>query len=99
MGTEIQESSEFRYCLDSDLSPEGGAAFTTSRGVLAPHKAGTPGVNLHCAIHSYRIGKPSEKVEKFGAPHSQWFEYLGLQSSGHGLKKPMRLAIELISRR
>ena len=22
--------------------------------VLAPHRAGTPGVNLHCAMHSYR---------------------------------------------
>jgi len=61
------------------------------KGVLAPHKAGIPGVNLHCAMHSYRIGKPSEKVEKFGTPHSQWFEYLGLQSSGHGPKKPIEV--------
>lgn len=24
--------------------------------VLAPHRAGTPGVNLHCPMHSYRAG-------------------------------------------
>lgn len=61
------------------------------KGVLAPHKAGTPGVNLHCAMHSYRIGKPSEKAEELGTPHSQWFEYLGLQSSGHGPKLPVEI--------
>ncbi len=61
------------------------------KGVLAPHKAGTPGVNLHCAMHSYRIGNPGDEVKELGTPHSQWFEYLGLQSSGHGPKKPVAI--------
>ena len=61
------------------------------KGVLAPHKTGKPGVNLHCAMHSYRIGKPSEPAEEKDSPHAQWFEYLGLQSSGHGPKKPVQI--------
>lgn len=63
------------------------------KGVLAPHKKGTPGVNLHCAMHSYRIGSPSKPADELGTPHSQWFEYLGLQSSGHGPKKPVEVVI------
>ena len=31
--------------------------------VLAPHRAGIPGVNLHCAMHSYRIGPPATPAE------------------------------------
>ena len=62
------------------------------KAVLAPHKAGIPGVNLHCAMHSYRIGNPNDKVEELGTPHSQWFEYLGIQSSGHGAQQPINIA-------
>lgn len=62
------------------------------KGVLAPHKAGIPGVNLHCAMHSYRIGNPSDEVKELGTPHSQWFEFLGLQSSGHGPQKPISIS-------
>ena len=58
------------------------------KGVLAPHKAGTPGVNLHCAMHSYRSGNFNKPVE-IGAANALWFEYLGLQSSGHGPQKPI----------
>ncbi|MEP2777422.1 MAG: ThuA domain-containing protein [Luteolibacter sp.] len=61
----------------------------TVKAVLAPHKAGTPGVNLHCAVHSYRIGEFKKPVEKLGTPTSQWFEFIGIQSSGHGPKKPI----------
>ncbi len=28
------------------------------QAVLKPHRDGIPGVNLHCAMHSYRIGDP-----------------------------------------
>jgi len=59
-------------------------------GVLAPHLDGVPGVNLHCAMHSYRIGNPGEAVTT-GTPRSLWFEYLGLQSSGHGPQKPIEI--------
>lgn len=56
--------------------------------VLQPHRDGLPGVNLHCAMHSYRIGNPSQPAQP-GTPHGQWFEYLGLQSSSHGPQAPI----------
>lgn len=60
------------------------------KGVLAPHGAGLPGVNLHCAMHSYRIGRPQEPAAA-GSERAMWFEYLGLQSSGHGPQVPIAL--------
>ena len=61
------------------------------KGVLKPHIDGIPGVNLHCAMHCYRIGSASEPAE-FGTPHGLWFEYLGLQSSGHGPQEPISIS-------
>jgi hypothetical protein len=61
-------------------------------GVLAPHRAGVPGVNLHCAMHCYRVGNPGKKTEA-GSEASMWFDYLGLQSSGHGPQEPITLNI------
>jgi putative membrane-bound dehydrogenase-like protein len=40
--------------------------------ILAPHRAGTPAVLIHCAMHSYRTGSDA------------WFEFCGIQSPGHG---------------
>ena len=60
-------------------------------GVLKPHRDGVPGVNLHCAMHSYRIGNPNEAVKQLGTPHGYWFEYLGLQSSSHGPQEPVAI--------
>jgi type 1 glutamine amidotransferase len=59
-------------------------------GVLSPHRHGIPGVNLHCAMHCYRIGNASEPAVA-GTPHGWWFEYLGLQSSGHGPQQPIAI--------
>src|SRR5215471_10056997 len=58
--------------------------------VLKPHRDGLPGVNLHCGMHSYRIGNPTDPVT-LGTPHGLWFEYLGLQSSGHGPQEPIAI--------
>jgi hypothetical protein len=58
--------------------------------VLKPHRDGLPGVNLHCGMHSYRIGDPNDPV-KPGTPHGLWFEYLGVQSSGHGPQEPIAI--------
>ncbi|MDZ4850906.1 MAG: ThuA domain-containing protein [Pirellulaceae bacterium] len=58
--------------------------------VLAPHKKGIPGVNLHCAVHSYRIGNAKE-IAELGSERGMWFAYLGIQSSGHGPKLPMAI--------
>jgi Trehalose utilisation len=60
------------------------------QGVLKPHLDGLPGVNLHCANHSYRIGDPNDPVV-LGSPHGYWFEYLGVQSSAHGLQAPIAI--------
>lgn len=47
--------------------------------ILKAHKEGVAAVNLHCAMHCYRTGT------------DMWFEYLGLQSSGHGPQKPIEI--------
>jgi hypothetical protein len=60
------------------------------KGVLAPHRAGVPGVNLHCAMHSYRVGNPGERAEA-GSERAAWFDYLGMQSSSHGPEQPIAI--------
>jgi hypothetical protein len=60
------------------------------KGIVAPHRAGIPGVNLHCAMHCYRIGNPGEKATA-GTDRALWFDYLGLQSSGHGAQLPIAI--------
>lgn len=60
------------------------------KSVLAPHRAGVPGVNLHCAMHSYRVGNPGERAEA-GSERAAWFDYLGLQSSSHGPQQPIAI--------
>lgn len=57
-------------------------------GVLKPHRDGLPAVALHCAMHSFRFGNFRKPVE-IGADNGKWFEFLGLQSSGHGPQKPI----------
>ena len=59
-------------------------------GVLKPHRDGIPGVNLHCAMHSYRIGNPGQATEP-GSARAHWFDYLGIQSSGHGPQFPIAI--------
>lgn len=52
--------------------------------ILAPHKKGLPAVLLHCAMHSYRSeGFPGV---------TPWFEFSGLQSTGHGPLKPIDIS-------
>ncbi len=60
--------------------------------VLAPHKKGIPGVNLHCAMHSYRVGEIHKPVTA-GTKDAMWFDYLGLQSTGHGPQLPIAVTI------
>ncbi|UDF03146.1 ThuA domain-containing protein [Asticcacaulis sp. AND118] len=60
--------------------------------VLAPHQKGVPGVNLHCAMHSYRSGAYRQPVAA-GDANARWFEYVGIQSSGHGPQSPITLSI------
>jgi type 1 glutamine amidotransferase len=44
-------------------------------------------------MHCYRIGDPNSPATP-GTPHSLWFEYLGLQSSGHGAQKPISISFQ-----
>lgn len=64
----------------------------TVEAVLAPHRAGIAGVNLHCGMHSYRVGNPG-KPQTPGTPEALWFDYLGLQSSGHGPQLPITISV------
>jgi hypothetical protein len=63
---------------------------TVIAGVLKPHKDGIPAVNLHCAMHCYRFGDFGKPVTA-GAPNAAWYEYMGLQSTGHGAQKPIAI--------
>jgi hypothetical protein len=60
------------------------------QGVLKPHKDGIPAVNLHCAMHCYRFGNYGSPV-KPGADNAAWYEYMGLQSTGHGAQLPIAI--------
>jgi type 1 glutamine amidotransferase len=48
--------------------------------ILKAHRDGVPAVNLHCAMHSYGIGK-----------NPKWVEFLGLQTTGHGPQEPIEV--------
>ncbi len=56
--------------------------------ILDAHRNGVPAVNLHCAMHSYRWGNFKEAV-KPGDDNANWYEMIGLQSTGHGPKTPI----------
>ena len=74
-----------------DECAAGMADLSILNGVLAPHRNGIPGVNLHCAMHSYRVGNHRMPAEP-GTNDNLWFEYLGIQSSGHGPKEPIAIS-------
>jgi hypothetical protein len=65
------------------------------QNVLAPHVAGLPGVNLHCAMHSYRVTKEFKTPLAPGSAGALWFDYLGLQSSSHGPKEPIMISFSV----
>jgi len=56
--------------------------------ILDAHRNGTPAVNLHCAMHSYRWGNYRQPV-KAGDDNSFWYEMIGLQTTGHGAQIPI----------
>jgi hypothetical protein len=60
-------------------------------GVLKPHQDGIPAINLHCAMHSYRFGDYGKAITK-GADNAKWYEYMGMQSTGHGPQEPIAIA-------
>ncbi|MES2708997.1 MAG: ThuA domain-containing protein [Verrucomicrobiota bacterium] len=62
--------------------------------ILDAHRGGVPGVNLHCAMHSYRTAANVNKATESGTQDSLWFDYIGLQSSGHGPQKPIEITYQ-----
>lgn len=58
--------------------------------ILAAHRRGTPAVNIHCAMHSYRWGDFRQPVA-VGADNALWYEMIGLQSTGHGPQLPIAI--------
>ena len=59
--------------------------------ILAAHKKGTPAVNLHCAVHSYRWGNYRKPVN-IGDDNASWYEMLGVQSSRHDHHAPIEIS-------
>lgn len=57
--------------------------------ILDPHRAGVPAVALHCAMHSFRVSPGFGKPMEAGAEGGEWFDFLGIQSSGHGKQTPI----------
>jgi type 1 glutamine amidotransferase len=51
-------------------------------GILKPHRAGLPAVNLHCAMHSYRVSFDLYK---------EWFAFTGLDTRAHGAQLPIAI--------
>lgn len=91
---EIYESKDWAKGYDVVLHDECSANVTDKpyvNRILAAHRNGTPAVNLHCAMHSYRWGEFREPVKK-GADNAGWYEMIGLQSTGHGPKSPIDVA-------
>jgi type 1 glutamine amidotransferase len=52
--------------------------------ILAPHREGKPAVLLHCGMHCYRS-------EGYPTAVTPWFEFTGLQSTGHGPQAPIEI--------
>ncbi|MBI5769207.1 MAG: ThuA domain-containing protein [Verrucomicrobia bacterium] len=59
--------------------------------VLKPHRDGLPAVALHCAMHSYRVSPDFRTALTPGSAGAGWFDFLGLQSSGHGPQEPIAI--------
>ncbi len=90
---EIYNSVDWAQDFDVILHDECSANVTDRayvKRILDAHRNGTPAVNLHCAMHSYRWDNFKEPVAA-GADNAGWFEFIGIQSTGHGPKEPMDL--------
>ena len=87
----IYESDDWAKGYDVVLHDECSAAVMDKKYVkriLDAHRNGTPAVNLHCAMHSYRWGEFRQPVE-LGAENAGWYEMIGVQSTGHGPQSPI----------
>ncbi|HBJ86971.1 MAG TPA: hypothetical protein DDZ88_24555 [Verrucomicrobiales bacterium] len=91
---EIYKAKDWSKDFDLIVHDECSADVTDPayvNAILDAHKAGKPAVNLHCAMHSYRWGNFREAVTP-GADNAGWYEFIGLQSTGHGPKEPIAIS-------
>jgi len=91
---EIYQKDDWDRGYDVVLHDECSADVTESgyvSRILAAHRRGTPAVNIHCAMHSYRWGNFRDPVAA-GADNAGWYEMIGLQSTGHGPQLPIAIA-------
>ena len=87
----IYESDDWAKGYDVVIHDECSAQVTDKpyiARILNAHRQGTPAVNLHCAMHSYRSGNFRAPVD-LGADNAAWYEMIGVQSTGHGPKTPI----------
>lgn len=90
----IYESDNWAEGYDVVIHDECSASVTDGvyvKRILAAHKSGVPAVNLHCAMHSYRWGDFRKPVTS-GADNAGWYEMIGVQSTGHGPKLPIKVS-------
>ena len=90
---EIYKAKDWAKDFDVIIHDECSADVTDPAyvaNILDAHKAGVPAINLHCAMHSYRWGNFKEPV-KAGGDNAGWYEFIGLQSTGHGPQLPIDL--------
>ena len=88
-----QENPEYAKGYDLVIHDECAAGIgdpAAINRVITPHRMGIPGINLHCAMHSYRFGDFQKPVAP-GSDNAAWFEYLGLQSFSHGPNAPLSI--------
>jgi type 1 glutamine amidotransferase len=84
----VYESADWASGFDVVIHDECSAAITDLAiidRILEPHRQGLPSVVLHCGMHCYRS-------EGYPQAITPWFEFTGLQSTGHGPKVPIDIA-------
>jgi type 1 glutamine amidotransferase len=77
-------AKDFDVIVHDECSPD-VKDLEVINGILKPHREGTPAVVLHCGMHCYR----SEGWPKAVTP---WFEFTGLQTTGHGAQEPIAIS-------
>ena len=80
---EMYESADWAKGYDIVIHDECTSDVTEMpyvENILNAHKNGVAAVNLHCAMHCYRVGT------------DDWFQFVGIHSTGHGPQKPIEVA-------
>jgi type 1 glutamine amidotransferase len=81
----VYESADWAKGFDAVIHDECSSAIADLAlidRILEPHRQGLPAVLLHCGMHSYRSQGYPEAI-------TPWFEFTGLQSTGHGPQAPI----------